>query len=171
MNPTSTLLSLAEISVTLLGFAAIASVFHSRGAQDWLPDARFWGMVSMGVGTLAFALLPLPFLAAEVALGITWRLCSVALAAAIGAIFAWGFFTLRRSLTSGAAVHRPTFSFLMVSFATVAGLNLANAAGLLHRPSFWPYLVGVLWFQVVTGYVFVRLLFIWLPRSGGTRGR
>ncbi len=165
MNPTDTLVSLAEISVTLLGFAAIASVFHSRGAQGWRPDARFWGMVSMGLGTLAFALLPLPFLAAEVNPGVTWRLCSVVLAAAIGAIFAWGFLTARRGLASGAPVNRPTFSFLMVSFAAVAGLELANAAGLLHGPSFWPYLAGILWFQLVTGYVFVRLLFIWLPRA------
>jgi hypothetical protein len=164
MNPTDTLLSLAEISVTLLGFAAIASVFHSRGAQGWRPDARFWGMVSMGVGTLAFALLPLPLLAAEVDPGVTWRLCSVALAAAIGAMFVFGFLTVRRGLASGEQVHRPTFSFLMASFATVAGLDVANAAGLLHGPSFWPYLAGVIWFQLVTAYVFVRLLFIWLPR-------
>ena len=58
MNPTDTLLSLAEISVTLLGFAAIASVFHSRGVEGWRPGARFWGM---GAGTLAAALLPLPW--------------------------------------------------------------------------------------------------------------
>ncbi len=165
MNPTDTLLSLAEISVTLLGFAAIASVFHSRGAQGWRPDARFWGMVTMGLGTLAFALLPLPFLAAELEPGVTWRMCSLALAAAIVAILGWGFLTVRRGLTSGAPVNRPTFSFLMVAFAAVAGLELANAAGLLQGPSFWPYLAGIIWFQLVTGYVFVRLLFIWLPRA------
>jgi len=165
MNPTDTLVSLAEISVTFLGFAAIVSVFHSRGGQGWHPDARFWGMVSMGVGTLTFALLPLPFLAANVGPGATWRWCSVALAAAIGAMFAWGFLTVRRGLASGAPVNLPAFSFLMVSFAAVASLSLANAAGLLNGPSFWPYLVGILWFQLVTAYVFVRLLFIWLPRA------
>ena len=165
MNPTDTLLSLAEISVTLLGFAAITSVFHSRGVQGWRPDARFWGMVSMAAGTFVAAVLPLPFLAAGFDPELTWRLFSVLLAAVVGGMFAWGFLTLRRDLASGAPVNRPTFAFLMVSFATVAGLGIANAAGLLHGPSFWPFLAGVVWFQVVAGYVFVRLLFIWLPRE------
>ena len=65
MNESNVLLSIAEIAVTLLGFAAIVTVFRQR--DTWRPDGRFWGMVGAGIGTLIFSLLPLPFLFGNIA--------------------------------------------------------------------------------------------------------
>ena len=53
------LVTVAELAVALVGFAAIASVFRAGAIEDWHPRAQpaLWLIVSYGIGTLFFALL------------------------------------------------------------------------------------------------------------------
>ncbi|MBW2396857.1 MAG: hypothetical protein JRG95_21630 [Deltaproteobacteria bacterium] len=83
MSSTELLVSLAEISVALLGFAAIVSVLRGR-SHDWRPDGRFWVMVALGVSNFSLALLPLPFIMAAVRPSLTWGVASTSLVVVVG---------------------------------------------------------------------------------------
>lgn len=160
MNEPDVLLSMAEIAVALLGFAAIVTVFRQR--DTWRPDGRFWAMVAAGIGTLVFSLLPLPFLFGGIAPTSTWQTCCTLLS-----LYALGYCGLlfgsyRRDLAAGAAPNPPIFVGIFGGSALTSIFLIAAATGLLGGPHFWAYLVGLIWFQVVTATIFVRLLVVWL---------
>jgi len=160
MNESDVLLSMAEIAVALLGFAAIVSVFRQR--DTWRPDGRFWAMVTAGVGTLIFSLLPLPFLFGGIAPTSTWQTCNAllglyALGYCIGLIGAF-----RRDQAVEAAPNIPIFAILFGGSALSCPFLRVSAVGFLGDPQFWPYLVGLIWFQILTAILFVRLLVVWL---------
>ena len=159
MNEPDVLLSMAEVGVTLLGFAAIVSVFRQR---DWHPDGRFWAMVSAGVGTLVFSLFPLPFIFGGIAPASAWLVCNALLGLyALGycAVLASAF---RRDRAAGSSSHPVVFSAVFGGTAVVCPFLLASSFGYFGDPAFWSYLVGLIWFQIVTVIIFVRLLIVWL---------
>ena len=160
MNESNVLLSIAEVAVALLGFAAIVSVFRQR--DTWRPDGRFWAMVGAGAGTLIFSLLPLPFLFGSIAAISTWQTCCTLLG-----FYALGYCGLlissfRRDQAAGAAPNPPIFVGIFVGSALSSLFLFSSAIGWLDGPHFWSYLVGLIWFQVVTVIIFIRLLVVWL---------
>jgi hypothetical protein len=160
MGESDVLLSMAEVAVALLGFAAIITVFRQRDA--WRPDGRFWAMIAAGVGTLVFSLFPLPFLFGGSAPASTWQVCSALLG-----LYALGYCVLladsfRRDRAAGSASNVPIFSVVFGGSALAGAFLLVSAIGYLGDPQFWPYLVGLIWFQVLTATLFVRLLVVWL---------
>jgi len=159
MNESDVLLSMAEVAVTLLGFAAIVTVF--RQSDTWRPDGRFWAMITAGIGTLVFSLLPLPFLFGNIASTATWRTCS-----ALFGLYALGYCVFltrmyRRDRATGSG-NLPVFALLFGGSAFTCPLLLVSATGYLGDPQYWPYLVGLIWFQILTAIFFVRLLAVWL---------
>jgi len=160
MNESDVLLAMAEVSVALLGFSAIVSVFRQRG--DWRPDGRFWSMVAAGIGTLVFSLLPLPFLFGGVAPTTTWQVCISLLG-----LYALGFSVFlttrfRSDLAATSAPSPPIFLLLLGGSVFAGAFLLLSVPGYLGEPRFWVFLVGLIWFQVVTAVFFVRLLVVWL---------
>jgi hypothetical protein len=160
MNESDVLLSMAEIGVALLGFAAIVSVFRQR--DTWRPDGRFWAMVAAGVGTLVFSLLPLPFLFRGIDPPSIWQTCS-----ALFGLYALGYCVLltgsfKRDRAASSSSSIPIFAVVFAGSAFTCPFLLASAAGYLGAPSFWSYLVGLVWFQILTTILFVRLLVVWL---------
>jgi hypothetical protein len=160
---TDLLVSLAEISVALLGFAAIVSVFSGRDG-GWRPEGRFWGMVTLGFSNFVLALMPIPFLAASARPSVTWGICSatLALVAAGNAILAVRVYGIDRE--SGVP-YNPFFqaAYLAV-LAGVATFGVANT-GLFFPAHFWPYIAALVLLQVATASTFLRLLFVWLTRT------
>ncbi len=160
MNESNVLLSIAEVAVALLGFAAIVTVFRQR--DTWRPDGRFWAMVAAGAGTLVFSLLPLPFLVSSVAATSIWQACCSLLG-----LYGLGYCGLvigsfRRDQAASAAPNFPIFLGILGGSALTSVCLIASAIGFLGGPQFWAYLVGLVWFQVVTAIFFVRLLVVWL---------
>ena len=159
-NESDVLLSMAEIGVALLGFAAIVSVFRQR--DTWRPDGRFWAMVAAGVGTLMFSLLPLPFFFGGVATTSTWQICN-----ALFGLYALGYSvflteSFRRDRATDSSPNLAVFAVVFGGSAFACPFLLVSAAGYFGDPSFWSYLVGLVWFQVLTTIFFVRLLVVWL---------
>ena len=159
-NESDVLLSMAEIGVALLGFAAIVSVFRQR--DTWRPDGRFWAMVAAGVGTLMFSLLPLPFFFGSVATTSTWQTCN-----ALFGLYALGYSvflteSFRRDRATDSSPNLAVFAVVFGGSAFACPFLLVSAAGYFGDPSFWSYLVGLVWFQVLTTIFFVRLLVVWL---------
>ena len=160
MNESDVLLSMAEVGVALLGFAAIVSVFRQR--DSWRPDGRFWAMVAAGVGILVFSLIPLPFIFGSVAPASTWQICNALLG-----LYALGYCVLltgafQRDRAADSSTNVPVFASIFVGTAIMCPFLLSCATGGLGEPSFWSYLVGLVWFQIVTAILFVRLLIVWL---------
>jgi len=159
---TDLLVSLAEIAVALLGFAAIVSVFRGRDG-GWRPEGRFWVMVTLGFSNFVLALLPIPFLAATARSGVTWGVCSASLAlVAVGnAILAVRVYGIDRD--SGMS-YSPFFQVCyLVVLAGAATFGVANT-GLFFETQFWPYVAALVLLQVATASTFLRLLFVWLAR-------
>ena len=151
---------MAEVAVALLGFAAIVSVFRQR--DTWRPDGRFWAMVAAGVGTLVFSLLPLPFLFRGIAPASTWQACNALLG-----LYALGYCVFltqmfRRDLVTDSAPNLLIFVVVLGGSAFTCPFLVVSAIGYLGDPQFWSYLVGLVWFQILTAIFFVRLLVVWL---------
>jgi len=157
------LVSLAEIAVALLGFAAIVSVFRGR-TGDWRPEGRFWIMVALGFSNFVLALLPIPFLVATARPGVTWGVCSATLALVVvgNAILAVRVYGLGRD--SGMPYNRSFQASYLLVLAGAASVGVVNT-GLFAKPTFWPYLATLVLLQVATASTFFRLLFVWLARK------
>ena len=160
MDESDVLLAMAEVAIALLGFAAIVSVFRQRA--QWRPDGRFWAMVTAGVGTLVFSLVPLPFLFTALPQQTTWRFCAV-----MFSFYAFGYClflvaSYRRDSRAGSAPNSAIVSTLLGGSSLAAIVLLLSALEFLGAPQFWPYLSGLIWFQILTAALFVRLLVVWL---------
>jgi hypothetical protein len=160
MDESDVLLSMAEVAVALLGFAAIVSVFRQR--DTWRPDGRFWAMVAAGIGTLVFSLVPLPFLFRGIGQTSTWQVCSALLGLYALAYCVFLTIMFRRDLATNSAPNIPIFVVVFGGSALTCPFLLVSAIGYLGDPQFWPYLVGLVWFQIITAIFFVRLLVVWL---------
>jgi len=160
MNEADVLLAMAEVAVALLGFAAIVSVFRQRGT--WRPDGRFWAMIAAGIGTLVFSLLPLPLLFGGITQASTWQTCDALLGAYALGYCAFLTRSFRRDRATDSAPNVSIFALLLSGSALNGALLVLSAFGYLGDPQFWPYLVGLIWFQIVTAVFFVRLLVVWL---------
>ena len=163
MTPEGILPTCAEISVALLGFAAIASVFRG-GRGVWAPDGRFWNMLALAALTVGGALFPLPLLSASVESSTVWGTSSAVLG--IGAASLLWFALRGTHLDRAAGV--PTNWWLGVPwFALIGGaavLALLNC-GMVAAAQFWPYLAALLSLQFATVLAFIRILVVWLPRA------
>ena len=159
MPGSDVLLTIAELAVAFAGFASIVVLFQHRDPASWPPavPVRLRAMVESSLATLYGALLP--FLLHH--LGLTepelWAWSSVAIAVALVVV---GVAFYRRALP-----HLPsgnlsrTFTLAVASVAVlVVLLQLANAIGFVFRPSFGPYLAGVIWSLVVASLVFLRMV-------------
>ena len=155
---TSVLLSLAQLGVAFAGFAAIVVLFGRGDGGRWKgPDRadRFHGMVVHALVAVLFCVLPLIIDAFAENPTAIWRIGSALLGVEI---FAHSTGVLRMATTIG-ALARVAVAFGYV----VAAQQFLNAAGIgLERP-FDAYLVGVLWHVIMSGALFLML--IWVPKS------
>ena len=157
MQGSDVLAIIAEIGAALAGFSGIVVALRQRSAEGW-PVAevlRLRFMLYMSVFTFLFALLPFAPFYLGAPSAFTWRLSSLALALAFGAL-----------LVVYAARARPAQSGLdarwwygyMSTGSTLVALLVANTAGLLGGPSFGLYLIGLFWLLLFTATVFVRMV-------------
>ena len=161
MDPQSILPASAEISIALLGFAAVASIF--RGASgSWNPDARFWIMLAQAFLALTASLLPLPLLAANLEVGVRGSTSSSLLGLGL-VVLLWLMFRMQRL---NVAAETPTdlrvVAPFMLLYLAAVGFAILNC-GLFVLPKFWPYLSALVLLQLTTAFTFVRLLVVWLP--------
>ena len=161
MKPQDLLSVSAEISIAILGFAAIASVL--RGAKGQVAvDGRFWGMLALAFLAFVASFAPLPFLASETDPALTWGIGSSLIA----------LFMLLISIATIAAVKRanelagvPTNFIIRIVFTTfmlaTAVLAFYNS-GLFSEPVFSLYFGSIVSVHIITAAVFIRILTVWL---------
>ena len=134
------LLSIAEISVTLIGFSGLIFVFRSRSFDQLQPrDLSAIAMiVASGGVALAFALLPLPFAYLDVAEDALWRwYCGVFGSALL--VTAFIFARINRRLdAAGHPARTPRFNFTTLTLVVAMGLSLVGSTwGPWHGPTIY----------------------------------
>ena len=159
MNPneTSLLLSLAQVAVTLAGFSAIVVLFGRGDSGRWrrAQADRFHGMVVHAMVAVLFCLLPLLAGVFSTDRALIWNVVSAVLGIEI-------------------VLHVTAVLFLASSADTrirmsvgvgylVAVVLFMNVAGVMFNHEFRAYLIGVLWHVIMSGLLFVML--IWVPRA------
>jgi hypothetical protein len=163
VDPESFLPASAEISIALLGFAAIASIFRG-GSGSWRPDARFWTMLALAAVAFTASLLPLPLLAADLEEGVVWGTSSSLLALGIVGLLWLMYRITRLNLVAGTPTNPYVVAPFMFLFLAALGLAVLNC-GLFISPIFWPYIAALVVLQLATVLTFIRLLVVWLPRE------
>jgi hypothetical protein len=147
---TGTLLGIAQIAVSIAGFAAIVEVVRRDGAGGWERDT-FNGMVFHALVALGFSLAPIALEELALASAPTWRV----LCGALGALI---------------AVHAPLVAFVyerpgpalraLLAIPFAIGLAvLATALGALPLPVRGAYLAALCLQLVQAGVLFLRLVY------------
>ena len=155
MDPASTLVGLAEISLALAGFAAIVLVLATRSAA-LEPDtaANIRVMVLNAVGSAFACLVGVAILALEVPTPLAWRLSSAFVLAGIVAASGLNQLLFLRHLES------PNLRLTAIwwSIAVVGcAIHLVNTLGVLGPPSFGLFFLGLV-VRLVRVIVFLRFV-------------
>lgn len=163
MNAQDLLSVSAEISIAILGFAAIASVL--RGGQEGVtPDGRFWGMLALAFLSFVASLAPLPFLLAEVNAAHIWGIGSSVLALSMSISAVLTLVAVKRANErAGVAANfviLAIFSTIMASTAMLAFYN----SGVFNEATFPLYFGSIVSVHIITAAVFVRILVVWLRK-------
>ncbi len=141
------LLTSAEVAVAFAGFTGLIGLFISRnrGVVAEGEILRFRTMLDYSLIALLAALFPFFPAALQLPDAAIWRISSIAML--FGLVGYW--LIVGRSLYRRSAANRDDEWRLIGVFVggdvVLAALLIENAAGFLHAPSFFAYLVAVFW--------------------------
>jgi len=159
------LLTIAEIAVTLAGFAGVVVAFLHRGELHAVDRIRFVNFFTIAFEAVILAFVPIALSHLEFEGSRLWVWSSA---------FMIGLWTLHmmmvplflaRVLGAMRVVSPfPTVLMLVPAFVNVA-VQLVNATGWLHEPGFVPYLFGLFVYLYSAGVSFVYMV-IFRPAEG-----
>jgi len=157
-----TLLTLAEVSLGLAGFAGIVVVFgRGRGVLAPADSFRLLALVGCSLGTLFLSLISIALRAVGVPEPGLWQWSSAMLLALAVPAHLFAFARLRRDaaeileVVPIRLVPLGAFAFL---FNFVA--QICNALGVGWSPNFGVYLFGLLLYLLFAALQFARMLFV-----------
>jgi len=160
MGEVDQLLTVAEVSVALAGFAGIVATFQFK-QQVRINQGHVLALsmiVNISLVGAFFAVLPLIFLNYGMAENKVWALCSGLMGANISMfmIFIW---RTQHIGSLPAAVKLVYLLFFGAAFAVVFA-NFMNAAGLVPGHQFGTYFISFVFCLFLVGYNFSRLLML-----------
>jgi hypothetical protein len=166
LEASDTLLTLAEVSLGLAGFAGIVVIF-GRG-PGVLPPADFLrlaALVGASLGTLFLSLIPIALSFVGVPEPDLWQWSSAIMVALAVPAHVIGILRIRRNAAEIFEVT-PVYLLVIGAFAILANLiaQVCNSIGIAWRPSFGVYLLGLLLYLLFAAIQFARMLFV---RPGG----
>ena len=141
MDPIDTLSTIAEVSITLAGFAAIATSLQTRSV-DGLVAARIRLQVLLvnSFGILLLALFAVLLLHAGFDSGVVWRCTSVVFLLMMGGNHLWARRYL--SMLDNEKFRLPR-SFQHASLIFSLSAIAVNIINLVYWAAFWPLLYGI----------------------------
>ena len=158
MDPNDQLLTFAEISIALAGFAGIVATFQSR-QQGGITPGRvldLWMIVNISLAGAFASALPLVMQNFGMQEPNVWAVCS-GLMAVNQSVFTYFLFR-RTRLRYVAFFTRLLYLFLYLVSLGFILINILNAAGLVFTREFGPYFVTIIFNFVIVGMSFSRLL-------------
>ncbi len=160
--PSDVLLTIAEVAIAVLGFAAIVTALRRRSAQraDLLTRFRLGIMIEASTAVLLFSFLPFVFRAADLQESSVASVSSALFAVALAILLPRGFARQRRHFGSFFLPETRLFDVLAVtSGALLVGALSLRSADLLPQLGFAPYLASLLSILLVAISMFVRFVF------------
>lgn len=158
MNEIDQLLTMAEVSVALAGFAGIVATFQFR-QQNKVYRGHVVALsmiVNISLVGGFFAVLPLIFLNYDMPEQDVWALCS-----ALMGVNIFGFIVYlwkRARLNSLPPTTRVIIIGFFLTALGVAIANVMNAAGFIFHRQFGTYFISFVFCLSLVGYNFSRLL-------------
>ena len=158
MDPYDLILTLAEISIAYVGFAAVVGVLSTRTA-DWTPDLRllFRALIEIGLFSLLLCTLPHVLAAFEMPGADLWTYASAT--ALVGAASMAGIRIYQVRTRLGHIIAIGKFLLIPLNFASLIlfALNATiwKAAG--------PYVVGIMILLVSASSIFLALIYNLFP--------
>ena len=163
MDAESTLEAIAQIAVSLTGFAGIAGALAGEklrptNALIWLS---FWAMISSSVGVLFAALFPFLLHHLGASDRVTWVASSVVVAALTVCNLAFFLPRIFRAKRDGSLVAIRAFNIpLDICPAVVVGSQVLNALGVVLGQNAGGFLVGLYVLVLIAVLNFVQLLYV-----------
>ena len=156
MEYSDTLLTIAEISVALAGFATLASVIGPSQVDELrnLAALRLQMMLEVSLLNMAFALVPLPFIGSIPDPAI-WRIASALHLIVVSGAVAY---SIRRARSQPLAFDQPWITAATMTLATASLLaSVGNAFGLGGSQAFSLYLGSLVINLVQSGILFMAV--------------
>jgi hypothetical protein len=158
-------LSMAEVAVAFAGFSSIVVLFQSQGTEGWMFSTRYsyHAMLRNSLAAAFFAGLPMGLHHLDLSPSVLWATSSGVLACFL--ILPSRQF---QKFTRGgglAELKMPWLAVIIIGgghFLCLA-LQLANALAIGLSRNLGPYLVGVMWLTVNSGFLFYHLVTLPLP--------
>ena len=167
MEASDTLLTLAEVSLGLAGFAGIVIVFgRGPGALPPADSFRLLALVSCSLATLFLSLISIALGFVGVTEPELWQWSSAMMVALAVPAHLFAFSRVRRDAAEIFEVL-PAFmlpigaSFFVANFVA----QICNALGVAWVPSFGVYLFGLILYLLFAAFQFARMLFV-RPSAG-----
>ena len=162
MSPADFLLTVAEISIALVGFSAIVIMFRrfAGGPESAFPNLQVSVIIEVGLMAVFLSLLPLLiglFPMSEVPV---WRSSSFLFALAC-ALLMTSYVKRRAGLPVPAQVTQRGYMIRMAAVALVMLLQLLNAFLLPASSVAAVYCAGVVWLLVMVSWIFVGTWRMW----------
>jgi hypothetical protein len=160
------LLTIAEVAVAFAGFASLVSILGRRSSRDSpvVQAARLRGLIVSSLVVVAFSFLPFVphrFGSSEPAV---WRLSSAVFALAGAGMAVVAFGNLGRVRSAGAISPGFTWRGVVIGGALLVAeaLLLGNASGGFPSSPAAVYIVSLLLFLGLAGFMFANLLLSFL---------
>jgi hypothetical protein len=162
LEASDTLLTLAEISLGLAGFAGIVMVFgRGPGALPAADSLRLAALVGASFGTLFFSLIPIALGFVGVAEPELWQWSSAIMVAVIVPAHLIGALRIRRIAAEMFEVT-PVYLLGIGACLLLGNLiaQLCNCLGVASFPNFGVYLFGLIVYLGFAATQFARMLFV-----------
>lgn len=168
MIPTDLLLTVAEVSVALAGFASVVSIFGQRisNVDPRISYHRLRIMVELSLTATAFSLVPVMLAATDLSASANWRLSSLMFVAVATSHMVFRYARLRRAASNPDQVRFNATTWAWVGTGALAQLGLfLVVVGALPRGQAAAYLFALSYQLGLTGLYFLRLLESFRPRN------
>lgn len=167
MDAFDTLLTLAEVSIGLAGFAGIVVVFgRGPGALPPADSLRLAALVGASLGTLFLSLMPIALNALGLSEPALWQWSSAVMVAFVAPAHVIGMLRIRRisaEMLEVVPIHLIAVGVFLLLGNLVA--QVCNSVGAPWLPSFGVYLSGLILYLGFAAFQFARLLFVRPGRS------
>jgi hypothetical protein len=154
MNADEILHTIAQVGVSLAGFAALVALFRNRSGSSWTPASlsALRSLIELSLCTVVLALLPLSIALFEIPEFLVWQVSSLcALLAGLG-LMTIAVLRVRALVRSG--WKAPTWLFHLAGFAIGCLALLAQAYNVLAQ-SAAIYVAVLLALIVIVGLQFI----------------
>jgi hypothetical protein len=162
LEAADTLLTLAEVSLGLAGFAGIVVVFgRGPGALPPADSLRLAALVGASFGTLFLSLIPIALGFVGVPEPELWQWSSAIMVVLVAPAHGVGMLRIRRIADEIFEVT-PVYLLGIAAFLFLGNLiaQVCNSLGVGSLPMFGVYLFGLILYLVFAATQFARMLFV-----------